>query len=570
MTRKQKHVDPNASALPSFAFKDGRQPKLVYDQKDETVFDALVRRKFQESGPSMSKTEFRTVKGGDVPYSAGINPDGWHASFTMREGLAFPNRPELLRYLEQHNIVEPIKEMVRDTTDHEIGHWEYPRGSGFGCPFDKPTLYTTFAETVHDELKKSGKFTDAFCESYAFRGANLATDTINNWNVAANLAPSGNAYAGMVLFFYLQGIKSEQEFEAQLQRLLADGKTDEHQQFVDKLRKEHVMDASGQIKFSPEYELFVRLNLAVWGTKSDYQLLSRFFNNDKELGQAVSRLRAVYTPEAMGDKAKWEELTRKLVKELIPFLDEKQQQHEQTSAGDKTADNSSGQSGGQSKGNQPKDGQSEGDPSKDGKSQGKGGQKDKSGKGDPDQQSEGSEEEEKEDSTDEGGESGSEGSGKGEPKDGKKGSKNSSDAKDGSSKKPGSEKGYGSGKDQSQGDGEAQDGSSAEETKPDEIPHVKIDKDAMDRARDLLDRLLGKSGSDPKEDEAGEDSESQDTQRRASKSSRRPGDDLTLDEIEQIMSGRRAGQGIPFFLETDTALDAYYDFLVKKIPLKSS
>jgi hypothetical protein len=48
------------------------------------------------------------------------------------------------------------------------------------------------------------------------------------------------------------------------------------------------------------------------------------------------------------------------------------------------------------------------------------------------------------------------------------------------------------------------------------------------------------------------------------------GKDLDKADMEKIMMGRKAGQGIPFYIETTPALDAYYRGLSKRIPLKAA
>ena len=48
------------------------------------------------------------------------------------------------------------------------------------------------------------------------------------------------------------------------------------------------------------------------------------------------------------------------------------------------------------------------------------------------------------------------------------------------------------------------------------------------------------------------------------------GGNLTSEEIADIMFGRKAGQGIPFYIETEEGLDGYYRALARKIPLEAS
>lgn len=241
------------SASPIAAFRDGRQPKLAFDPSDERIMEARIKEQFQNVGPSMATIEFKTIPEAEHPYSASINPDGWNGYFSIREGLAFPNRPKLLNYLERRNIIDPLTTMVDDLTSHEIGHWEYPRGSNFGCPFDKPTLYETFIETAYEELKASGKFSDGFCKDYSFRAANVVTDTINNWNVAVNKNASGQGYSGMMLFLYLQGVESERMVAELLDAASTRG--EDPAEAARELVRKGLLDQSGNAKFGPEYEI---------------------------------------------------------------------------------------------------------------------------------------------------------------------------------------------------------------------------------------------------------------------------------------------------------------------------
>jgi hypothetical protein len=48
------------------------------------------------------------------------------------------------------------------------------------------------------------------------------------------------------------------------------------------------------------------------------------------------------------------------------------------------------------------------------------------------------------------------------------------------------------------------------------------------------------------------------------------GKELNKGDLERIMMGRKPGQGIPFFIETAEALDAYYSGLAKRIPIKAA
>ncbi len=350
---------------------------LKLDPSRMLEYRATVEGIMRSEGPSKSKVTIMAKKS-PQPLIAGINPDNWDVEFIIREGLEFAGSPALSRFMDALNITDPIKEMLRNVAHHEIGHWEYPRNSGFGCPFDKPLYYDSFIEPIHDELRKSGKFGRKFCEAMGMRLANAVTDVINNSNVSRSLSARGQSFCGQTLFWELQG-----------------------------------QEAGG--RYSEEYSLFVKLNLAIFGTRLDHDLLRRHIAETPQIGMSVKRLSRLFTDENMADRGKWETLARVYAREAIPLLKEDEgQQSLQYSPDDETAGPAGGSGGAGGNGGTP-------------------------GK---------------------------------------------------------------------------------------------------------------KEGGGPQPQQAG--------------------DDLSQGDIERIMAGRKAGQGIPFYLKTEPALDAYYRGLARKIPLKAS
>jgi hypothetical protein len=390
--------------------------QLSLDPSKLFLYKLMIQNRFRKDGPTKSMVVLTSKKQHPSPVTAEIDPDTWDAKFVVREGFEFKQSPELLRYLERQNITEPLRVVLENAAYHEMGHWEFPRGGKFGCPYDKPTYYASFIEPIFEELSKNGKFGEDLCKIMATRIANAVSDVIDNFNVQRQLTQRGKKYSGLPLFWYLQGQENG--------------------------------------KYSEEYTLFVKLNLAVSGTKPDYKLLERFMVENPELGKAVSRLKAIFTEERIYTKENWEILAREYTKELLKFIKEEKPRH-QYSPGDPTAC---------PKGNPipspKKDGEEQdGDPGKEkGESLGKG--KETSEKPDKD------------------------------PETG----------------------GVGSGEEQEEpGEGE---------------PFTKDDVPEL-------------------------------------------GEDLKPGEIEEIISGRKAGQGIPFYIKTEKALDAYYRSLAKKIPIEA-
>ena len=405
--------------------RKAKAPVMAYqlDSSRALEYRGVVEEEFSRYGPSKSNISLIVRKKGDHPLMAGINPNTWDVEFVLREGMGFIKDKRLMQYLAKRNVEDPIKEMLRDVADHEIGHWEYPRGSNFGCPYDNVSYHNSFIEPVHDELKKSRRFSDGFCEVMSERLSNTITDIIDNYNVSQRLIPLGRPYTGQVLFWFLQGQENG--------------------------------------RYTEEFSLFVKMNLALFGSKHDLQLVGRFMEGGKGIGDAAARLKKLFTAERMHDKNSWEMLAREYTKAVLPFLKEDEMPKQIPS---------------------PSKGLGKMPPSK-GKRQ-KGGEK-----GPQDSESGQEQDEEPEEGQEEGGRSGGKGKDEGDKPDGKGGGK-------------------------------------------------------------------GEKEGEPKDDQAGGDDD-------------RLGKDLTPEEMEDIMAGRGAGKGIPFYLKTNDAIDAWYRSRAKRIPLKA-
>jgi hypothetical protein len=262
------------------------------------AYKFMIQNQFRVYGPSKSRITLLSKEGAPRPLMASIDPKTWDAEFKIREELEFLHNPELIKYLEKHNITDPIQRLLKDVSNHEIGHWAFPKNSKFGCPYDRPKYYLSFISPIFDELKKSGQFDEAKCRALSKRLANAISDVIDNFNVATVLNENNKQFCGQFLFWYLQGQEVGQ--------------------------------------YSPEYSFFVKLNMALIGSNDDYRLLQRFMFESPELGNAVSRLEKIFTPSAILDMDSWENLARAYTREVLRFLEDESPQH-QYSAGDKTA-----------------------------------------------------------------------------------------------------------------------------------------------------------------------------------------------------------------------------------------
>jgi hypothetical protein len=275
-----------------------KETNMQLDLSKLFQYKFMIQNQFRVYGPSKSRISLLAKEGATQPLLASIDPKTWDAEFKIREELEFLANPELIKYLEKHNITDPIQRLLKDVANHEIGHWAFPKNSKFGCPYDRPKYYLSFISPIFDELKKSGQFDVAKCKVLSKRLANAISDVIDNFNVATVLNENNKQFCGQFLFWYLQGQEVGQ--------------------------------------YSPEYSFFVKMNMALIGSSDDYRLLQRFMFESPELGQAVSRLEKIFTSSAILDMDSWENLARAYTREVLRFLEDEPPQH-QYSAGDKTA-----------------------------------------------------------------------------------------------------------------------------------------------------------------------------------------------------------------------------------------
>lgn len=299
---------------------------LAYDPDRLFAYRSMVESIFRREGPSKSKVAVLDSETSQQPLSAGIDPDTWDASFTIRQNLAFRDTPALRRFMETMGISDAIAETLTGVGTHEVGHWEFPKESGFGCPFDKPTYLTMFVEPVRGELVRSGKFSAGALDEWSYRFANAVTDIIDNFHNATVLRERGDAYSGQTLFWYLQG-------------------------------------ESG--RYSPEYSLFVKLNLALFGNQKDNDLLRMFMHEAKDVGMSVKSLTRSFSPADENSlsplllRENWETIARLYVREALKYADlsDSSPKMAYSAGGGAMGQPESGQAGGQKHGG-GKDGES--------------------------------------------------------------------------------------------------------------------------------------------------------------------------------------------------------------------
>lgn len=183
--------------------------------------------------------------------SAFIDPKDWHIELIVNEGFNPTPDAETRAYVKGRNISQPLERMLSDILYHECGHWELPRGSGFGCPYSTE-LYDEIKDGVARALQEKGKdgksatSTGQDLESYI---ANAFSDIVDNLNVSQH-----TTHSGQMLFWNDQGL------------------------------------CAPEGKFPKFYEAFVKLNLFLFGYKDDQKLLGRFCTSDKEVIEAVQKV----------------------------------------------------------------------------------------------------------------------------------------------------------------------------------------------------------------------------------------------------------------------------------------
>ena len=181
--------------------------------------------------------------------------------------------------------------IVADMARHEIGHWEYPSGSGYGCPYDlfkAEEIYEAVRRKLPSHLKEaSGYVSNAFM------------DIIDNTNVAYHLQKRKNEhFAGEVWFYYDQGTQNN--------------------------------------GYSPFYDWFIRIQEDLWMNNRDKEFLSHYHNQDSSIQQLIEELeeeffvrlgltKGNYNLDILMDKEEWKhqasvfaELAAKLLEIGLP------------------------------------------------------------------------------------------------------------------------------------------------------------------------------------------------------------------------------------------------------------
>jgi hypothetical protein len=149
-----------------------------------------------------------------------------------------------INFLKRSNRRPDITSIVTDILRHEIAHWEYPKFSRKGCPYD---LF--LAEEIFDNVNRG---LPPSLRSYSDYVANVFMDIIANLIVASTLMKRRENYAGQVWFYYDQGM-------------------------------------ANAARFSPFYDFFIRIQSYLWMRPEEIKFLRSFFNSEPSISTKIEK-----------------------------------------------------------------------------------------------------------------------------------------------------------------------------------------------------------------------------------------------------------------------------------------
>ncbi len=221
------------------------------------------------------------------PISAFIDPSDWHIEMTFKKDYQPVRDGRAERYARMRDIAQPLEKICGDVLYHECGHWELPRGSGNGCPYDVIHHDRVF-ESIANVLKRHGK------EGLTAYVANAFEDVVVNTNCRQH-----TDHKGQVLFWNEQGMTHG--------------------------------------PFTAFYEAFVRVNLAIWGEVIDRAFLTHWYQKADKTIKASRQALAAFGIHGTRDtqdlkqlvqrlhqKDRWPSMATQFAEAMAPLLDEPQ------------------------------------------------------------------------------------------------------------------------------------------------------------------------------------------------------------------------------------------------------
>jgi len=212
--------------------------------------------------------------------AAHINHKDWNIEFTLKKGYNPINDRRQRAYARKKKIQDGRRQLLEDILHHELGHWELPFNSGYGCPYDSYHS-DLILEAVKKALPKDK-------QQHSHYVANAFADLLVNTRAREF---TGN-FAGQVLFFDEQGVKMQDK------------------------------------GYTPFYEAFVRLNMNLWGDNTDKALVKRHLHKTREVDEAVKEVMKSLSLEGkvedssvLFEKKSWPRMARDFANAMAPLLD---------------------------------------------------------------------------------------------------------------------------------------------------------------------------------------------------------------------------------------------------------
>ena len=213
------------------------------------MINPQLRQKLQEKksrvglvGGSLKITEYDEAEKNIKAFST---PEGWNINIELRKGFNPVSDKRQKAYARKKKIEDGLETLVSDVMLHELGHWELPYGSSYGCPYD---IYN------HDKILEA--ITQALPQDKKGQASYVA-NAFEDILVNSRAREYQGSFSGQVLFWDNEGLTAKE-------------------------RK--------QDNFTPFYEAFVKLNMHLIGDSTDKSLLKRHYSKSKKVDDAVTKV----------------------------------------------------------------------------------------------------------------------------------------------------------------------------------------------------------------------------------------------------------------------------------------
>lgn len=265
-----------------------------------------LRQKLQEKkskvglvGGSLKITEYDKAEKNVKAY---ITPEGWNINIELRKDFNPVSDKRQRAYARKKKIDDGLETLVSDVMLHELGHWELPYGSEYGCPYDVYN-HDKILEAIKQALPEDKKSQSGYV-------ANAFEDIFVN----SRAREYQGSFSGQVLFWDNEGLSAKEK---------------------------------GQNNFTPFYEAFVKLNMHLIGDSTDKSLLKRHYSSNKKVDDAVKKvIKDLGLPENISEteqgtrilfnRDRWPQMASVFAKDIADLLE--QQPTERLSAFSKSGD----------------------------------------------------------------------------------------------------------------------------------------------------------------------------------------------------------------------------------------